>query len=498
MNVRSSGILLHLTSLPGREGSGTMGKNAFSWVDFLHETGQHLWQILPLGPVGHGDCPYQCFSAYAGNPLMIDLGLLKEEGWLQENELTDIPKFDRRQAEFESVRKWKIPLLKKAFLEFRLNFLSKSEQEWAAFKDEHHWWLADFALFMACHDHFEHKTWQEWPSELKTRNPEKMSEYRQMLAEETGFYEFQQFCFFRQWKNLKKYANAKKVSIIGDIPLYVSGDSVDVWANPSLFLLDDELNPLSVAGVPPDHFSATGQRWGTPVFNWENLKQQEYHWWLARIHFNLRMFDQVRIDHFRGLEAFWSIPASEETAIRGRWIEAQGYQMLEILQKQLGTLPLIAEDLGIITPEVEKLRDVFNMPGMKVLQFAFTSDEKNDHLPHNFQTNSVVYTGTHDNDTALSWLHTAGNIEKKMSLNYLKNYHWRPVWGLIEMAWASAASKAVIPLQDLLELDAEARMNIPGIAAGNWRWRFRWEQIRGKHRRFLKEITTKYNRNAIF
>jgi 4-alpha-glucanotransferase len=277
--------------------------------------------------------------------------------------------------------------------------------------------------------------------------------------------------------------------------LYIAGDSADVWANPGIFLLDENLNPLKVSGVPPDYFSETGQFWGTPVFDWESLKKQDYHWWLARIHFNLKMFDQVRIDHFRGLEGFWSIPAYEETAVHGEWMNARGFEMLEILRQQLGTFPLIAEDLGIITPEVEKLRDVFNMPGMKVLQIGFNSDEKNEHLPHNFTVNSVVYTGTHDNDTVWAWLHSVGESEKKMALKYLKNYHWQPVWGMIEMAWASVACKAVVPLQDLLELGAEARMNIPGVAQGNWGWRFRWNQLRGKHRRFLKEITDKYNRD---
>jgi 4-alpha-glucanotransferase len=314
------------------------------------------------------------------------------------------------------------------------------------------------------------------------------------LADAIAFHEFLQFCFFRQWNSLKSYANKKDIQIIGDIPLYVAGDSVDVWANPHLFMLDDHLNPFKVGGVPPDYFSASGQLWGTPVFNWENLRQQDYHWWLARIHFNLRMFDQVRIDHFRGLEAFWSVPAGEETAINGQWNEAKGTEMLEILRKQLGTFPLIAEDLGTITPAVEDLRDRFNMPGMKVLQFGFTSDENNEHLPHNFQVNTVVYTGTHDNDTIWAWLHAAGEKEKKFALKYLQNYHVNPVWGMIEMAWASVASRAVIPLQDLLELGAEARMNIPGVAEGNWGWRFRWDQIKGKHGKFLKDITTKYNR----
>ncbi len=491
---RSSGILLHLTSLPGKEGSGTMGKNAFQWIDFLSETRQHLWQILPLGPVSYGNCPYQCFSAFAGNPMLIDLYLLAKEGLLPEKELSDIPRFDIRQVLFDKVRKWKTEQLQKAFGIFRETQSGRFQHEYADFLNEHNWWLADFALFMAIRSHFNDQPWMDWPEELKRRQPDALNVWREKLADQVAFQEFQQFCFFRQWRNLKNYANEKNIRIIGDIPLYVAGDSVDVWANPSIFYLDENLRPLKVAGVPPDYFSKTGQLWGTPVFNWEALRNQEYHWWLARIHFNLRMFDQVRIDHFRGLEAYWSVPADEETAVNGQWMDARGFEMLEILRKQLGNFPLIAEDLGTITPEVEHLRDRFNMPGMKVLQFGFNTDEKNEHLPHNFTVNSVVYTGTHDNDTAWAWLHAAGEKERKFVMKYLKNHHWHPVWALIEMAWASVACKAVVPLQDLLQLGAEARMNIPGIAEGNWGWRFRWDQIRGKHRRFLKEITEKYNR----
>ncbi|HNU76808.1 MAG: 4-alpha-glucanotransferase [Bacteroidota bacterium] len=496
MIKRNSGILLHITSLPGREGIGTMGKNAFAWIDFLRETSQQLWQILPLGPVAYGNCPYQCYSAFAGNPLLIDLHQLGEEGVLEKTDLQNIPRFDIRQVDFGKVTRWKMPLLKKAFLGFRDDERKRYEGEYARFCDEHNWWLADYALFMAIREALEGQPWNNWPEGIKRREPAAMNRYREELGDTVAFHYFLQFFFFRQWYALREYARQNGVTIIGDVPLYVAGNSVDVWANTGIFLLDRDLNPLKVAGVPPDYFSTTGQLWGSPVYDWESLRRQEYHWWLARIHFNLRMFDQVRIDHFRGLEAFWSVPVGEETAIHGEWVTAKGSEMLEILRKQLGSFPLIAEDLGTITPEVEQLRDRFNMPGMKVLQFAFNSDEANEHLPHNFPVNAVVYTGTHDNDTAWGWLHAAPEKEKKFAMKYLKNYPWRPVWGLIEMAWASVACKAVTPLQDLLELGAESRMNIPGIAQGNWGWRFRWDQIRGKHRRFLREITGKYNRTA--
>lgn len=495
MPERNSGILLHITSLPGKEGIGTLGKNAMEWIDFLQETKQRLWQILPLGPVNVGNCPYQCFSAFAGNPLLIDLQLLVNEGLLEDTDLAAIPKYDIRQVEFSKVTSWKTEKLKRAFTHFREKDHPAMLQEYDRFLNEHSWWLSDFALFMAIRQDFPGKSWTSWPEELKRRNAEALSQIREKHSMEVDYQTFLQFLFFRQWNSLKNYANSKNVHIIGDIPLYVAGDSADVWANPHLFLLDDQLQPAKVSGVPPDYFSTTGQLWGTPVFNWENLKQQEYHWWLARIHFNLKMFDQVRIDHFRGLEAFWSVPAGEKTAERGEWVEARGTEMLEILRNQLGSIPLIAEDLGTITPEVERMRDRFNMPGMKVLQFGFSTDQTNEHLPHNFTANSVVYTGTHDNDTVWAWLHAAGSTEKKLAQEYLKNYHPRPVWGMIEMAWASVASTAIIPLQDLLELGAESRMNIPGIAEGNWGWRFRWDQIKNKHKVFLKEITVKYNRS---
>ncbi len=490
---RSSGILLHITSLPGREGTGTLGRNAMTFIDFLAETNQRLWQILPLGPVGYGNSPYMCYSAFAGNPLMIDLILLQQEGLLSENDLNSVPRFDIRQVDFAKVEKWKIPLLKKAFRNFGESPVFT--EDYKTFLDEKSWWLNDYALFMAARTHFGGITWQGWPSGLKFREPEAMLHFREKLSKEIEFHKVVQFLFFRQWQTIRSYARQKGVAIIGDMPLYVGGDSADVWANPEMFLLDDNLHPTHVGGVPPDYFSETGQLWGNPVFNWGKLKAQDYHWWMARIHFNLGMFDTVRIDHFRGLESFWSVPAAEETAINGAWVPAHGSEMLELLRTQIGTLPLIAEDLGIITREVDNLRQAFDLPGMKVLQFAFGSDAKNEHLPHNYDTNCLVYTGTHDNDTTWAWLHSLEKEEKKLVMSYLKMYERRPVLAMIEMAWATVARQAIVPLQDLLELGAEARMNIPGLAGGNWGWRFRWNQLRGRHRRFLKEITERYNRN---
>jgi len=492
MMKRSSGILLHVTSLPGKEGIGTLGKEAFSFVDFLAETNQSVWQILPLGPVGYGNSPYLCYSAFAGNPLMIDLWQLQKENLLSENDLSAIPRFDIRQVDFEKVSRWKIKLLRKAVL----NFSEKKDSHdgFRAFIDEHGWWLNDYALFMSAKSFFGDINWQSWPDDLKFRQPEALVKYREKLSGEIEYHLILQYFFFVQWFRLKEYANKNGVALVGDMPLYVGGDSVDVWANTGIFHLNETLHPTHVGGVPPDYFSETGQLWGNPVYNWQKLKEQNYHWWLARIHFTLKMFNRVRIDHFRGLESYWSVPAGEETAINGKWEPAQGYEMLNLLKSQIGELPLIAEDLGLITPEVDRLRLAFGLPGMKVLQFAFTSDPKNEHLPHNFETNCMVYTGTHDNGTTWAWLHALSHEQKKEVMKWLRMYERKPVWALIEMAWSSVARIAIVPLQDLLELGAESRMNIPGFAHGNWGWRFRWDQVRGKHRRFLKEITERYNR----
>lgn len=494
MKIRNSGILLHITSLPGREGIGTLGAHALKFIDFLAETDQKVWQILPLGPTGYGNSPYMCFSAFAGNPLMIDLFELQKDGLLAESDLSSIPRFDIRQIEFDKVEKWKMSRLKKVAGNFGNSDGNSLLSEYAMFLDENGWWLDDYALFMAARDYFGGIVWQAWPEGLKFRQEEAMEVWRTKLQAEMEYHRIMQFLFFRQWHKVRDYARSMGVSIIGDMPLYVGGDSADVWANTSMFRLDNHLEPTHVGGVPPDYFSESGQLWGNPVFDWDNLRKHNYHWWMARIHFNLRMFDSVRIDHFRGLESYWSVPASEETAIHGEWLPAYGYEMLGLLKSQIGHLPLIAEDLGLITPEVDALRCSFGLPGMKVLQFAFGSDEKNVHLPHNYDTNCLVYTGTHDNDTTWAWLHSLGKQEARIVRKYLEMYSRRPVWAMMEMAWSTVARTAISPLQDLLELGAEARMNIPGFASGNWGWRFRWDQVRGKHRRFLKEITLRYNR----
>lgn len=493
MNKRSSGILLHISSLPGADGVGTMGREAYHFVDFLVETGQKLWQILPLGPAGSGNSPYQCFSAFAGNPLLIDLERVKSNGLLSEMDLAEIPKFRKQKAEFEKVAEWKTDKLEKAFGNFQKHF-QNYRNDYDHFLREHSWWLHDYALFMAAHEHFNGISWHKWDNDFKLRKPEALEKTGKKLEKEIDYHKFVQFLFFRQWFQLKNYANSKGVQIIGDVPLYVSGESSDVWANTDIFLLDKNMEPVEVGGVPPDYFSETGQLWGNPVFNWPRLKEREYDWWMARLHFNLNFFNLVRIDHFRGLESYWSVPANEETAINGKWVPAYGHEMLALLKSQIGELPLIAEDLGIITPEVDKLRESFDLPGMKVLQFAFTTDAANKDLPHNYAENYVVYSGTHDNDTTVGWLNSLNGDEKRFTEKYIGKTEPASVRKIVEMAFASVAKMAIVPMQDVLELDGKSRMNIPGTATGNWGWRFQWSQVKAKQKKFLSDLTEKYNR----
>jgi len=494
MTDRKSGILLHITSLPGEEGTGTMGKEAFAFVDFLVETGQKIWQILPLGPVGYGNSPYQCYSAFAGNPLLIDLEALIQENSLTRDELGTIPRWTKKRADFDKVGKWKYPLLRKAYSRFKNVVFNDFQEDYHRFLDVHSWWLDDYAFFMAAKNHFKNQVWTKWDKEIKFRNQDSIEKLKRDLSEEIDFHKFLQFIFFRQWHQLKEYATSKRIEIVGDVPLYVSTDSSDVWANTDIFILDKELQPTEVGGVPPDYFSETGQLWGNPVFDWSRLKERNYDWWIARMHFNLMMFDHVRIDHFRGLESYWSIPANEETAINGEWIPAHGHNLLSKLNGQLGELLFIAEDLGIITPEVDQLREDFNLPGMKVLQFAFTTDESNKDLPHNYSENFVVYTGTHDNDTTMGWLLNTKGEEKELFNNYIAETGKDALRKVIEMALASVAKMAILPMQDVLELGSEARMNTPGTASGNWHWRFYWKELKQYQKKFLSGLTQKYNR----
>jgi 4-alpha-glucanotransferase len=491
---RKSGILLHISSLPSEYGIGDFGVGAYNFVYKLADTGFKIWQILPLGPNGPGNSPYQAYSAYAGDPIYISPDKLVDWGLLTQIDLSDAPEFSNSETEFEKVTQWKSAIHQKAWQNFAQKADQSFKREFESFIHEHNWWLHDYALYAACKKEFNGECWNKWELKLAERNQKTLNKYHILLKSDYEFECFQQFLFFRQWFQLKNYANEKGVEIFGDLPLYVSHDSADVWSNQNLFLLDETGEPSLVGGVPPDYFSEDGQRWGNPVFNWEQHEKTDYQWWIARLYFNFHMFNTVRIDHFRGLESFWAIPADSENAKIGEWLPANGFDLLNTIHSQLGHLPIVAEDLGIITPEVENIRDHFSLPGMKVIQFASSSDESNEHLPHNFQRRNIVYTGTHDNDTLLGWWRSLESSERKMVSRYTNSKKGNIRERLIEWVWASTAEVAIIPMQDLLGLGSQARMNIPGTATGNWKWRYQKRQERKHDFEFIRKLNKIYNR----
>lgn len=471
LTQRRSGILLHPTSLPGTQSVGSLGQEAYDFVDFLLEAGQSVWQILPLGPTGYGNCPYSSFSAFAGNPLLINLHLLVEAGDLCKSDLPT-PLRQSSDADFGAAQKSQLPVLQLACERFKQNTAPDRQQQFDDFCFAQAYWLNDYAFFEAMRENQDYRGWQQWPQEIKQRDQEALHHWGNQLHDRIYWYKYLQFVFFEQWLALKKYANDKGVKVFGDLPIFVAEDSADVWANRELFYLSEKNQATYVAGVPPDYFSKTGQRWGNPLYRWEQMEENNFSWWQARFHWNFQLFDLLRVDHFRGFSACWSIPATETTAENGFWMEAPGEKLFSLLQQKLGTLPIIAEDLGIITPEVEKLREQFGFPGMKILQFAFDSGPDNPYLPPNHRKNSVIYTGTHDNNTSLGWWNSLDSEEKQRVRGYLQNPCKKMPWPLIETALASIANLAIIPLQDILSLPATNRMNTPGVATGNWQWRF--------------------------
>jgi len=489
---REAGVLLHPTSLPGPHGIGELGPEAFRFVDFLEKTGQSLWQVLPLGPTGYGDSPYASFSTFAGNPLLISLDALVQAGDLTAADLTGVPAFDPGKVDYGWVQYWKFPLLEKAARHF-LADKGPRREDYDAFCRSQANWLDDFALFMAVKDEYQKKAdaaglmgkmWSNyWDLDIRLKKPEAVASWTKKLGDAVDVKKVLQFWFFGQWTALKAYANQKGVRIIGDIPIFVAADSVDVWANRRFFRLDDQGQPLVVAGVPPDYFSATGQLWGNPLYDWEALKADGFGWWLNRIQATLKTVDIIRVDHFRGFEAYWEVPFGAPNAIGGRWVKAPGMELFQAIQDKLGSLPILAEDLGVITPEVEQLRDTFGFPGMKILQFAFDSGEDtgangdNHFLPHNYHTNCVVYTGSHDNQTMRGWFETANEKDQAYSLAYVDGHLEDVAWGFIRAALSSTARYAVIPAQDLLDLPDEARMNTPSTLGGNWAWRLKVGQL---------------------
>ncbi|MBD2121191.1 4-alpha-glucanotransferase [Trichocoleus sp. FACHB-262] len=495
---RASGILLHPTSLPGRYGIGDLGLEAYQFIDFLARSEQRLWQILPLGPTGYGNSPYMSFSTMAGNPLLISPDILRDNGFLSEDDLRDAPGFAIDKIDFEQVIAWKMPLLRQACENFKQKASPIQRTEFEGFCRGKATWLEDYSLFMALLEAQEGGSWVEWPEELRLRKPEALDLWRDKLADQIYFQKFLQFEFFRQWRELKTYSNAQNIRIIGDIPIYVAHNSSDVWANPEVFQLNSETGqPLEVAGVPPDYFSETGQLWGNPLYNWGYLESTNFTWWVERVREILAHVDMIRIDHFRGLEAYWSVPAGEETAINGQWVKAPGYKLFEVIRQQLGSLPIIAEDLGDIDQAVLDLRDHFGFPGMKILHFAFGSDAKNSYLPFNVDANSVIYTGTHDNNTTLGWYQQAPDYERDRLHQYLAcTGPYGIVWDLIRLAMSSVANQAIIPIQDLFSLGSDARMNAPGTSENNWAWRFRAEAMTQDYSNRLKEMVYIYGRQG--
>ncbi|WAL59592.1 4-alpha-glucanotransferase [Thermocoleostomius sinensis] len=495
---RVSGILLHPTSFPGRFGIGDLRSEAYRFIDFLADSDQHLWQILPLGPTSFGNSPYMSYSAMAGNPLLISLDLLHGEGLLSDADLAHIPDFPLDHVDFDRVAATKFPLLQQACRNFATSASAERRDAFQQFQQEKADWLEDYALFMALKRKFNGQSWHTWEPGLAKRDKATLQQFRSELAEEIFFEEFLQFEFFRQWSDLKHYANSKGIQIIGDIPIYVAHDSADVWANPDNFCLDSETGePALMAGTPPDYFSETGQLWGNPVYNWDYLQQSDFQWWIQRFEAMLDYVDLIRIDHFIGFESFWAIPQGETNAVNGSWIKAPGKQFFEVLKQKLGSLPILAEDLGTVTPEVEALRDHFEFPGMKVLHFAFGGDARNPYLPFNYdKRNCVVYTGTHDNNTTVAWYETLPDHERDRLLDYLGCISSDGIhWDMIRLAFGSIANLAIIPLQDILGLGSNARMNFPGRLEGNWGWRYRSEALNDETCGRLKHITQVFGRS---
>ena len=467
--MRKSGILLPVSSIPSRYGIGTFSKHAYDFRDLLEMAGQSYWQILPLGPTGYGDSPYQSFSTFAGNPYYIDLETLVEEGYLTKEDCEAFDFGDNdRYIDYEKIYLSRFKVLRTAYHNSHI----EEEEAFRDYVEENAYWLEDYALYMAVKNSFDGKSWTRWDEDIKLRKPEAMQRYREEYAEELEFYKFQQYLFAKQWTALKKYANQKKIQIIGDIPIYVALDSADTWANPELFQLDDTLTPIAVAGCPPDAFSATGQLWGNPLYCWEYHKETEYAWWMKRIDYCYKLYDVVRIDHFRGFDEYYSIPYGDETAEFGHWEKGPGYDIFRTMKAKLGNKAVIAEDLGYLTDTVIKLVKKTGYPGMKILQFAFDSREESDYLPHNYGTNSVVYTGTHDNDTTLGWYTVLNRRDKAFAKKYLDIRSRKDVqWVFIRAAMASVSDTCVIPMQDYLGLGTEARTNLPSTLGTNWKWR---------------------------
>lgn len=503
---RASGILLHPTSLPGPFGIGDLGPEAYRFANFLADTEQTVWQILPLGHISYGNSPYMCFSAFGGNPFLISLQKLAEEGLLDSADVDNPPWFPLQRVDYGGVMSHKMPLLVKSFQNFKNKYSTKYPDDYLVFCEGHAFWLEDYALFAALKEAHNGRIWTRWEEGASQRDANVLVKWRNRLAERVQFWKYVQYQFFKQWASLRRHCHKNGIRIIGDIPVYVAHDSAEVWAHKELFYLDEQGDPVVVAGVPPDYFSATGQRWGNPIYHWDMMAQSGYRWWIDRFRINFLLADIVRLDHFRGFEAYWEIPATNSTAMHGRWVRGPGIALFDAVKAELGNAQMIAEDLGIITAEVDALRERLGYPGMRILQMAFGNDPKAlDYRPHRHIRNCAVYTGTHDHNTTVGWFtaepgtqttQTREEIkeEREYALKYLGTDGKLIHWDFIRLALSSVAKLAVFPLQDVLGLGTEARMNFPGTSQGNWEWRFTFDMLTPKMRDRLTELTRIYER----
>ncbi len=511
MRPRSSGILLHPTSLPGPFGIGDLGRDAYRFVDFLKETGQSLWQVLPLGPTGYGNSPYMCFSAYGGNFLLISLEQLAEKGLLERKEIADPPDFPAHRVDYSAVYAYKAPLLQQAFRRFTAESGAGFPDDFYRFRQQHAFWLDDYALFMALKEAHDGHAWRQWEGAAARYDADALVRWRNELATPIRYYEFLQYIFFKQWDALRRYCHSQGIKLIGDMPFYVAHDSAEVWANRQLFHLDEHGDPIAVAGVPPDYFSATGQRWGNPLYRWDTMAEDNYRWWIDRFRVSYSLVDILRLDHFRGFEAYWEVPAEASTAANGTWVKGPGAQFFHTVRETLAQhgigLNAIAEDLGVITTEVDDLRDSLGFPGMRILQMAFGQDPKaQQYRPHNHIYHCVVYTATHDHNTTQGWFTVTPGTQTTQTLEEVEQERADAIaylgtsgelihWDMIRMALGSVAEKAVFPLQDVLGLGSEARMNLPGVSDAHWEWRFNWDMPDQDTRQHLAELTRIYERN---
>mgnify|MGYP005963651395 CR=1 FL=1 len=490
MLKRGAGVLMPIFSLPSPYGIGTFGRAAYEFIDQLKRGRQTYWQVLPMGPTCYGDSPYQSYSAFAGNPYFIDLDTLKDEKLLTQDEIDACWWCDKQdQVKYDALYYYRFPLLRKAYERSD----HKESAEYQVFLEENEEWLDDYALYMAVKGKYEGKGWMDWDEDIRFRRPEALSAYREELAEEINYWKFLQFKFFEQWNKLKKYANDNGVSIIGDIPIYVALDSAEVWVYPDLFELDENLVPKAVAGCPPDAFSPTGQLWGNPLYNWDRHRECGFNWWIDRIKSATSLYDVVRIDHFRGFEGYYSIPYGDKTAENGQWLKGPGIELFNAVKNELGDLPIIAEDLGFLTEDVHKLLRDSGFPGMKVLEFAFDPREESNYLPYTYNSNSVVYVGTHDNNTVLGWIDELDEDTLEFCKKYIDSED-DIVWKLIKTAMASVSDTAIIQMQDYLELGSEARMNTPSVLGGNWQWRMGKNDLTDKLAKKIADITCTYGR----